>query len=175
MPHPHLPLCFNFTLYVCVKFWTSMCQRCWCSPTRHTTSVLKFTYNLNFGLDITSVCHLSFSRRKETAGDCMLEFTMPGWSLCGHWSQHIYFFQLGCKYLSSFSLQSITNGISKTAQVLRATSTRRLHSFKFTLVNKTQRSLAAVRCVGRHFQICTKFCTRSQTKDHGHWSGSKTV
>ena len=38
MPHPHLPLCFNFTLYVCVKFWTSMCQRCWCSPTRHTTT-----------------------------------------------------------------------------------------------------------------------------------------
>ena len=27
--HPHIPLCFNFTLYVCVKFftqWTSMCQ-----------------------------------------------------------------------------------------------------------------------------------------------------
>ena len=32
MPHPHLPLCFNFTLYVCMKFRTSMCQRCWCSP-----------------------------------------------------------------------------------------------------------------------------------------------
>ena len=38
MPHPHLPLCFNFTLYVCMRFLTSMCQRCWCSPTRHTTS-----------------------------------------------------------------------------------------------------------------------------------------
>ena len=34
MPHPHL-LCFHFTLYVCVKFWTSICQLCWCSPTRH--------------------------------------------------------------------------------------------------------------------------------------------
>ena len=38
MPHPHLSLCFNFThFYLCVKLWTSMCQRCWCSPTQHTT------------------------------------------------------------------------------------------------------------------------------------------
>ena len=37
MPHPHLPLCFNFTPYV-GNLWTSMCQWCWCSPTLHTTA-----------------------------------------------------------------------------------------------------------------------------------------
>ena len=37
-------------------------------------SVLKFTYNLNFGLDETSVCHLSFVQAKETVGCYMLEF-----------------------------------------------------------------------------------------------------
>ena len=33
---------FNFALQYVWKFsspWTSMCQRCWCSPTQHTTPV----------------------------------------------------------------------------------------------------------------------------------------
>ena len=36
-----------------------------------------------------------------------------------------------------------------------STTTQRLHSFKFTLVNKShsQHSEAAVRCLGRHFKI----------------------
>ena len=59
-----------------------------------------------------------------------------------------------------------------------STTTQRLHSFKFTLVNKShsQHSEAAVRCLGRHFIICTHAHTksRSQTKDHSHWSGSET-
>ena len=59
-----------------------------------------------------------------------------------------------------------------------STTTQRLHSFKFTLVNKShsQHSEAAVRCLGRHFYFCTHAHTksRSQTKDHGHWSGSET-
>ena len=44
MPPPHIPSCFNFTLYYVWKFsswWTSMCQQCWCSSTRHTTSVTR--------------------------------------------------------------------------------------------------------------------------------------
>ena len=53
-----------------------------------------------------------------------------------------------------------------------------LHSFKFTLVNMShsQHSEAASCRLGRHFLICmhAHMKSRSQTKDHGHWSGSKT-
>ena len=58
-------------------------------------------------------------------------------------------------------------------------STQRLHSFKFTLVNKShlQHSVDAVLCLGRHFLILYACATksRSQTKDHYHQSGSEIV
>ena len=60
-----------------------------------------------------------------------------------------------------------------------STSTQRLDSFKFTLVNKSHSqhsTVVAVRCEGRHFLICTHAHTksRSQAKYHAHWSGNDT-
>ena len=59
-----------------------------------------------------------------------------------------------------------------------STTTQRLHSFKFTLVNKShsQHSEAAACCLGRHFLILYA-CAHEVSfpdKRHGHWSGSET-
>ena len=57
-------------------------------------------------------------------------------------------------------------------------TTQRPHSYKFTLVDKTVLSSARLLSVAQDaiFYYCTHAHTqsRSQTKDHSRWSGSKT-
>ena len=60
-------------------------------------------------------------------------------------------------------------------------STQRLHSFKFTLVNKShsQHSVAAVHCEGRHFLILYACVHKVSFPGqipvyHAHWSGNDT-
>ena len=83
---------------------------------------------------------------------------------------------ISCKRFKSTHRHFSTKLMLITAR--SSTTTQCLHSFKFTLVNKShsQHSEAAVRCLGRHFKFCTHAHTksRSQTKDHGRWSGSET-
>ena len=56
-------------------------------------SVLRFTYNLNLGLDETSACHLSFSRRKRQ------QVTTCWSSLCESPSQELWCHQYCYKHL----------------------------------------------------------------------------
>ena len=88
-----------------------------------------------------------------------------------------FIFFLSC-YNQYVQQQYLANGLSthrhlSTKLMLitarNSTTTQCLHSFKFTLVNKShsQHSEAAVRCLGRHFLILYA-CA------HGHWSGSET-
>ena len=82
-------------------------------------------------------CHFSYS--------FFLSFFL---SCYDHYSQQQYLANgLSTHHQFSTKLMLITARSS--------TTTRRLHSFKFTLVNKShsQHPEAAVRCLGRHFQI----------------------
>ena len=48
MPHPHIPLCFKFTLMYVWKFSHNehrCASWCWCSPTRHTTATCQRPYS----------------------------------------------------------------------------------------------------------------------------------
>ena len=77
--------------------------------------------------------------------------------VCGHESA-IFRILLNC-YDHDVQQRYLENGLSTyrhfSTKLILITTSQRLHSFKFTLVNKShsQRSVVAVRCEVRHFLI----------------------
>ena len=77
-----------------------------------------------------------------------------------------FFFFFLSFFLSSLRLSFKHRNFSTKLMLITAqsfTTTQRLHSFKFTLINKShsQHTEAAVCCLGRHFSNCVHMCTQS--------------
>ena len=58
----------------------------------------------------------------------------------------------------------------------RSTNTQCLHNLNWIEVKLSYHTAAAVRCIGRHFQICAhaQFLSHSETTNYFIWSESKT-